>query len=138
MHIQKNAFKKEAFPLYSYFLYFHVDNFICMKECQEYSYLHGKLFKTGCLNFFSLRKCIDTGRMLQKMQWSLTFYKTKQFDLQTRLYLFYMTTYCVIRNIPVTLYTSIKVTKTCYSLMPAYVMIGILSFFGSITIIYGI
>lgn len=102
------------------------------------SYLHGKLFKTGCLNFFSLRKCIDTGRMFQKMQWSLTFYKTKQFDLQTRLYLFYMTTYCVIRNIPVTLYTSIKVTKTCYSLMPAYVMIGILSFFGSITIIYGI
>lgn len=56
-------------------MYYPVDNFICMKECQEYSYLHGKLFKTDCLQFFSLRKCIDTGQMLEKLQWSLTLYK---------------------------------------------------------------
>lgn len=37
-------------------LYYQVDNFICMKECQEYSYLHGKLCKTGCLQFFSFKK----------------------------------------------------------------------------------
>lgn len=38
------------------FLYYHVDNFICMKICQEYSYLHGKLFKTDCLQFFFFKK----------------------------------------------------------------------------------
>lgn len=120
-------------------LYYQVDNFICMKECQEYSYWHGKLCKTGCLHFFSFKKMHlhKSNAWVNAMIYNFLQIKQLQFTDYTAF--LYMTTNYVIRNAPVTLYTTIKVTKNlCYSLMSVYVMINILSIFVSISIIYGI